>query len=168
VTADFSRVRIEAAGEDRVRVSGATGTRRPACLKVTVGFDAGFLAEAGISYAGPGAGARGRLAADIIEERLRTIHRFEGPMRIDVIGLASLFATAIEPAPQSEDVRVHAALRSASRAMAETLLWEVEALLCCGPAGGGGFRGSITPSVVTKSVLIAREHAKPSIEVLVA
>jgi hypothetical protein len=44
----------------------------------------------------------------------------------------------------------------------------VESLLCCGPAGGGGFRGAIVPSVMTKSVLIARELVKPSVEIFVA
>jgi hypothetical protein len=48
------------------------------------------------------------------------------------------------------------------------MLWEVEALLCCGPAGGGGFRGAITPAVVTKSILIDRSLVTPTVEVLVA
>jgi len=44
----------------------------------------------------------------------------------------------------------------------------VESLLCCGPAGGGGFRGSITPSVVTRSVLIDREAVRPSLRMFTA
>jgi hypothetical protein len=40
--------------------------------------------------------------------------------------------------------------------------------LCCGPAGGGGFRGSITPCVMTKSVLIERDKVKPRVDILVA
>lgn len=168
VTADFSRVRVEPAGADRVRVSGAGGSRRPVDLKVTVGFDAGHMGEAGVSYAGPGAHARGQLAAEIVGERLRKVHGFDGALRIDVIGAASLFATAIGPSQESEDVRLHVALRSRSREDAETMLWEVESLLCCGPAGGGGFRGAITPSIVTKSVLIARERVQPSVKVFVA
>ena len=51
---------------------------------------------------------------------------------------------------------------------AETMLWEVESLLCCGPAGGGGYRGSITPAVMTKSVLIDRALVSPSFEMFVA
>ena len=65
---------IDDQGKDRVRVSGASGHARPAQLKVTVGFDAGFLAEAGVSYAGPAAAARGRLAGEIVGERLREVH----------------------------------------------------------------------------------------------
>jgi hypothetical protein len=79
-----------------------------------------------------------------------------------------LFATADLPQAENEDVRLHVALRTARREDAELMLWEVEALLCCGPAGGGGFRGTITPAVMTKSVLIDRALVKPTFEMLVA
>jgi hypothetical protein len=165
VTADFSRVRIEHLAENRVRVSGASGSEHPACLKVTVGFDAGFHGEAGISYAGPSASMRGMLAADIVSERLREVHRITVPFRADVIGVSSLFSTALRPATSSEDVRLHVAMRSRDKRDVETMLWEVESLLCCGPAAGGGFRGTITPSIETKSLLIDRSLVEPSIEV---
>jgi hypothetical protein len=65
-------------------------------------------------------------------------------------------------------VRLHVALRSAKKADAELMLWEIESLLCCGPAGGGGFRGAIVPCVMTKSVLIERERVKPTFTMVVA
>lgn len=171
VTADFSRVRLSDAGRDRVRVAGGGGRERPGTLKVTVGFDGGFLGEAGISYAGPNAAGRARLARDILMERLRRRQGFEDRLRIDVIGLASLHATAgstLAPAAEPQDVRVHAAMRSGRREDAEWMLWEVESLLCCGPAGGGGYRGQISPSVVTHSALIERQAVSPSFRMLVA
>jgi hypothetical protein len=113
------------------------------------------------------------LAADIVRERLHTIHGLNGAARVDVIGASSLFATALRPTcktgqGESEDVRLHVALRSASHEDAETMLWEVESLLCCGPAAGGGFRGSIVPSIMTKSVLIERDLVRPTVEIFVA
>jgi len=166
VTADFSHVQIKDHGDDRVQVSNAAGQPRPDHLKVTVGFDAGVLAEAGVSYAGPSASARGRLAAEIVESRLKSVHRLKSDIRIDLIGAGSLFATAGKVSPDSEDVRLHVATRTANREEAELLLWEVEALLCCGPAGGGGFRGVITPAIMTKSVLIDRAIVRPTFETL--
>ncbi len=168
VSADFSRVAVRETGADRVEVTQASGRRRPERLKVTVGFEGGFLAEAGVSYAGPNAQRRGRLAAEIVEERMRNVHSVQGPIRIDLVGVNSLFASAGERRTDTEDVRLHVALRSGNREDAELMLWEVESLLCCGPAGGGGFRGTIVPSVVTRSVLIARERVHPRIDVLVA
>lgn len=168
VTANFSTVDIEAEGVDRVRVSNATGSARPAKLKATVGIDAGFHAEAGISYAGLGAATRAELARSVILERMRETHGISSPLRIDLIGVSSLFATAKVQSDNSADVRLHAAMRTAKREEAEFLLWEVESLLCCGPAGGGGFRGTITPAVITKSILVDRNLIKPKIEVLIA
>lgn len=168
VTADFSRVAVEAVGADRVRVSNAGGTARPETLKVTVGFDGGFQGEAGVSYAGPAAQTRGELAAAIVAERLASLRGNQAELRVDLIGVSSLFATAGLRAAEAQDVRLHVTLRSRTRDHAETMLWEVESLLCCGPAGGGGYRGSIVPSVMTKSVLIERARVKPSLEVFVA
>ena len=168
VTADFSRVAIASAGPNRVQVCNASGGQRPECLKVTVGFEGGFLGEAGVSYAGPNAQARGRLAAQIVEERMRNVHCVQGAIRVDLVGVNSLFATARERPTDTEDVRLHVALRTPNREDAELMLWEVESLLCCGPAGGGGFRGTIVPSVVTRSVLIERDRVIPTIRMYVA
>ncbi len=168
VTADFSRVEVSETGRDRVEVRNASGRARPEKLKVTVGFDGGFFAEGGVSYAGPNATARGRLAARILEERLGRHASIKGSLRIDLIGLNSLYATARDANGDTEDVRVRVAMRSTDRAACETMLWEVEALLCCGPAAGGGYRGQITPSVVTHSALIDRAAVKPSVRMLVA
>jgi hypothetical protein len=168
VTADFSRVRIATAGTDRVTVSNAGGSIRPQTLKVTVGFDGGFQGEAGISYAGPAAQERGQLAVEIVGERLRQAHGIKAGLRIDLIGVSSLFATAGARSADAQDVRLHVTLRSRDREHVELMLWEVESLLCCGPAGGGGFRGSIMPCVMTKSVLIDRGLIKPQLEVLTA
>ena len=71
VTADFSQVRVEEIAGDRVRVSGGRGGPRPETLKVSVGYLDGYIGEGQISYAGPGALARGRLALDIVRERLQ-------------------------------------------------------------------------------------------------
>ena len=168
VTADFSRVDVAAAGDNRVKVTNATGTARPDTLKVTVGFDAGFQGEAGVSYAGPAAQERGQLAAEIVAERMARVHGIKSDLRIDLIGVSSLFATAGVRAADAQDVRLHVALRSGKKEDAELMLWEVESLLCCGPAGGGGYRGVITPCVMTKSVLIPRARIRPTTDILVA
>ena len=166
VVADFSAVRIREEGRDRVAVSGAGGAPRPEELKVTVAFDGGLLAEAGISYAGPGAAARAELARAIVHERMVGLHGCNAPLRLDLIGSSALHASARIPASDSQDVRLRAALRAHSREQAELLLWEVESLLCCGPAGGGGYRGQITPSVITHSAYLPRDQVPSQIEII--
>jgi Acyclic terpene utilisation family protein AtuA len=166
VVANFSRVAVREDGADRVAVGGATGRARPARLKVTVAFDGGLLAEAGVSYAGPGAQARAELAGAIVKERVLALHGCNAPLRIDLIGVSALHGAAREYPSNAQDVRLRAALRADSREQAELLLWEVESLLCCGPAGGGGYRGRITPSVITHSAYIDRAEVHPRIEVI--
>ena len=166
VTADFSRVQLREDGHDRVAISNASGTRRPDLLKVTVGFDGGFLADGGISYAGPNALARAKLARHIIAERMTNLHGIKDQMRLDIIGLDSLHGTAVDRPSNSQDVRFRGALRSSSRDVAELFLWEIEALFTSGPAGGGGYRGSITPTVVTHSASIERKLVSTSLTIL--
>jgi hypothetical protein len=167
VVADFSAVEIREQAKDRVAVGGAGGAPRPERLKVTVAFDGGLLAEAGVSYAGPGAAARAELARSIVAERMLGLHGCNAPLRLDLIGVSALHATARPQVPgDARDVRLRAALRAGSREQAELLLWEVESLLCCGPAGGGGYRGQITPSVITHSAWLPRDQVRSRIEII--
>ncbi|WP_323042840.1 acyclic terpene utilization AtuA family protein [Gemmobacter sp.] len=156
VTADFSTVTIAQVGPDRVQVAGASGRARPDRLKALVAFDGGWLAEGGIGYAGPGAADRARLAADIIRSRMMRRHGFQGELRLDLVGLSSLHATAGPTEADSQDVRLRGALRSPDRRWADLLLEEIEALWMGGPAGGGGYRGTVVPTVITQPTYIPR------------
>lgn len=166
VTADFSTTSISEQGKDRVRISGAGGRERPEKLKAIIGFDGGFLAEAEFSYAGAGAVGRAELAAEIVHERMRNIHHCNDRIRLDLIGVAALHATAIRHRTETHDVRLRAAMRTPDRLMAETLLAEVESLWLSGPAGGGGYRGTISPSVTTQAIYVDRSAIDLKVEVM--
>ena len=168
VTADFSRVNVAEVGADRVQVSNAGGAARPDQLKVTVAFDGGYLAEAEVSYAGPGAVDRAALASTIVKERINKVHGIQTPCRTDLIGLNALHQLETESTPNVQDVRLRTALRTNKHDAAQALLWEVESLLCCGPAGGAGYRGRIEPSVLTYSTFVKRDQVTPKIEILSA
>jgi hypothetical protein len=47
--------------------------RGPTQLKATLGYRDGFIGEGQISYAGPGARARGELALAVLEHRLQRL-----------------------------------------------------------------------------------------------
>ena len=168
VTADFSRVKVAEVGADRVQVSNAGGAARPDQLKVTVAFDGGYLAEAEVSYAGPGAVDRAALASTIVKDRINKVHGIQTSCRTDLIGLNALHQLETESTPNVQDVRLRTALRTNKHDAAQALLWEVESLLCCGPAGGAGYRGRIEPSVLTYSTFVKRDQVTPKIEILSA
>ena len=143
------------------------GHARPASLKVNVCHEGGWLAEGEISYAGPRAEARARLAAEVLRRRLPGL-----ALRVDLIGALSIMGDdagrllAHTPAGDARDVRLRVAATHADRAQAERLPREVTALYCCGPAGGGGVRTSLTPRLNTLSCLVPREAVPLRFEML--
>ena len=164
VVADFSQVSIEEIAPDQVRVSGGRGQPRTETLKVSVGYLDGYIGEGQISYAGPGALARGRLALAIVRERLQLTGVAAGEWRFDLIGVdalhgADLSARANEP----YEVRVRVAGRTESLREAIRIGNEVETLYTNGPAGGGGASKSARDVIAVASVLLPRELASPSI-----
>jgi Acyclic terpene utilisation family protein AtuA len=165
VIADFSKVTVEEIGENRVRVSGGGGKQRPSTLKVSVGYVDGFIGEGQISYAGPGALARGRLALEIVRERLRLTGVAASELRFDLIGIDSLHGAEVSShANEPYEVRLRVAGRTESLREAARIGNEVETLYTNGPAGGGGAFKSARDVVAVASVLLPRELARPKVQ----
>jgi len=162
VVADFSQVSVEEIAPDRVRVSGGRGTRRTDTLKVSVGYVDSFIGEGQISYAGPGALARGRLALDIVRERLKLTGVSTNELRLDLIGMDSLHGAQVSArGNEPYEVRVRVTGRTENLREAVRIGNEVETLYTNGPAGGGGAWKSARDVVAVASVLLPRELAKP-------
>jgi hypothetical protein len=165
VTADFSQVRVEEIAPDRVRISGGRGTERTPTLKVSVGYVDSFIGEGQISYAGPGALARGRLALEIVRERLKLTGVASSELRFDLIGVDSLHGADVSAqANEPYEVRVRVAGRTETLREAVRIGNEVETLYTNGPAAGGGAWKSARDVVAVASVLLPRELAKPQIQ----
>src|SRR5579872_4856394 len=165
VTADFSQVTIDEVGRDRVRISGGRGSPRPETLKVSVGYIDSFIGEGQISYAGPGALARGRLALEIVRERLKLTGVVTSELRFDLIGLDSLHGPQVSThANEPYEVRLRVAGRTENLREAIRIGNEVETLYTNGPAGGGGAFKAARDVVAVASVLLPRELAKPRVQ----
>jgi hypothetical protein len=170
VVLDITQAEVEQTGPDRVAVRGARGRARPARLKATVCFPAGLFGEAEISYAGPNATARARLAIEIIRARMAQLQPGLA-IRADIIGVVSSFGDSAghdlaASTAESDDVRVRFAARHADAAPVQQLLAEVEALYVAGPAGGGGVRKHLVPQLASASCLIERDLVQPGMELL--
>jgi hypothetical protein len=164
VVADFSHVKVEEIAADRVRVSGGRGTRRTGTLKVSVGYVDSYIGEGQISYAGPGALARGRLALEIVRERLKLTGVAASELRFDLIGADSLHgANLTAKANEPYEVRVRVAGRTENLREAVRIGNEVETLYTNGPAAGGGAFKSARDVVAVASVLLPRELARPQV-----
>jgi hypothetical protein len=156
VVANFTTVSLQDLGQNKVFVSGGTGTEKPKTLKTSVGYKAYFLGEGEISYAGDGAYERAKLAAKIIEKRL--LGKFED-IRMDYLGVSAVHRTNFGSKANPYEVRLRVAAKAKSLDEAAWVGEEVEALYTNGPAGGGGVRKTNTEIFGIVSVLIEREQA---------
>lgn len=167
VIADFSNVNIEEIGPDRVRVTGGDGAPRSGLLKVSLGYVDSYVGEGQISYAGPGAMERGRLAIDIVAERLRLIGLHCRETRGELIGVDSILGARLSAngsAPR--EVRVRFVGRTDSLEEAVRIGNEVESLYLNGPAGGGGAAKSAREIVGIVSTLIPETRVGPAVHMM--
>lgn len=157
VIADFTTVKLTQTGENMVHVSGGEGRLRPATYKVSVGYQADYLGEGEITYAGSNAVARARLAGEIVRARLRS--RFP-ELRVDLIGMSSVHGDSFHHEREPYEVRLRIAGKASTAALATLVGEEVEALYTNGPAGGGGVRKYVHENIGIVSTLISREKIK--------
>ena len=168
VTADMSNLNLESDGENRIFVKGGKGKKSPEKLKATICCDNGFMGEAEISYAGPNALARAKLAGDVISERIQILG-LQGQIRVEIIGAGSVHFSMDEKSsyhlPENGDYRVRTSAIYPQKYQAQQMVDEVMSLYCCGPAAGGGGRGYVTPQSSTASILVDRSIVDPNIKI---
>ena len=148
VVADISDVSVRESGKDRVAVEGVRGHARPDTLKVLAWYEAGWLGEGEISYAGPNAEARARLALEVLRARLGDAMQ----ARLDIWGGA--------------EVRIRVAGEHKNRDVAARIPAEVTALYTCGPAGGGGVRTHLTRRLDSVARYVPRESVQARFEMV--
>ena len=163
VVADITTARVTTVGADAVRLEAVLGHARPATLKVNVCYATGWFAEGEISYAGPRAAERARLAGQTIAQRLAGI----AALRTDLIGVTSVWGndasdwlSHTDLSQATADVRLRMAWQHEEHATAARLPREINALYCCGPAGGGGVRTHMRQRLGLTSCLVAQEQIR--------
>lgn len=163
VIADFTGVTLHEVERDCVAVTGGQGRPRPHTLKVSAGYMDSFVGEAQISYAGPGALARAKLARDILAERLQWCRLQE--LRFDLIGVNSIHGERLSRIDRDPyEVRLRVAGRADTLGDASRIPREVEALYTNGPAGGGGVTGIAKETTAILSTLVPRNVVTPHIQ----
>lgn len=168
VIADFSEISVEDMGKDRVSIKGAKGKKKTGFLKTSVGYKDCYIGEGEISYGGSGAYERAKLAGDVIKKRLEYIKLPIEELRIDFIGVNSLFKDKISDSISNfrsdyTEVRLRVAARTKTKEDAKIIGNEVEALYTNGPAAGGGVRKYVREIISIASILIPEESIKTEV-----
>ncbi len=158
--ADFSQVSVAQEGPDRVSIHGVTGRKHNGMYKVSIGYKDCYIGEGQISYGGATALARARLAGEIIRKRLTLTGCKYEELRIDEMGVNSLYGSQISQNmsvyPPME-IRLRVAARTKDAHSARMIGNEVEALYTNGPGGGGGAVKSVREIISIASILVPRE-----------
>jgi len=101
-----------------------------------------------------------------MRSRLQRVGLGASEQRTELIGVNAMHGPLRGSDREPYEVRLRVAVRCATRAQAEQVGQEVEALYLNGPAGGGGATQSVREVVAVASALIPREAVTPRCTVL--
>jgi hypothetical protein len=164
--ADFTSIRLEDAGKDRVRVHGIKGQPATEFLKVSISYSAGYKAVGTLVYSWPDAYAKARAADGILRARLERLGlRFDQILTEFVGANATHGRLAGEPSADLPEVQLRVGVRGTDRASVERFTKEIAPLILTGPPGVTGFAGgrpkveeivAYWPALIPKTEIEAR------------
>jgi hypothetical protein len=140
--ADFTTVRLEYEGRDRVRVFGIEGRPATDTFKVSISYSAGYKAVGTLVYSWPEAYDKAWAADRILRARLDRLGLKFDQILTEFVGAnATHGPLAGEPSPDLPEVQLRVGVRSEDRAAVERFTKEIAPLVLTGPPGVTGFAG---------------------------
>jgi hypothetical protein len=168
-TADFTSIRLEDSGPNRVRVSGIRGGPRPPSLKLSISYTAGWKAIGTLVYSWPQALEKAQVADRIVRERLRQIGLSFEEIYTEFFGVNACLGPAAPPNPDPPEVQLRIGVRGPDRKAVDRFTRELVPLVLNGPPGATGYgegRPSVREIVAYWSALIPREEIATRVEVV--
>jgi hypothetical protein len=139
--ADFSTVRLEQEGRDRVRASGIRGGPATDTYKVSISYLEGYKAVGQLTVSGPDAIAKARICADAIWGRLARAGCTFADTVTELVGVDSCHGSAAPHPSVVNEVVLRVAVRDRSRSKVDRFGKEIAPLVTSGPPGVTGFAG---------------------------
>lgn len=168
--ADFTRVRIEEVGPDRVRLSQMGGEGRPDLLKLVVGYEDGWVGEGLLFFPWPDALGRAEKAQQTLGERFERLGLEADAIQFDLVGINMLHGPAApKPDHDPAEVGLRVAVHCESRSEAEKVRRACAQLWIMGP-GGTSFGAPMKPRPVfgVWPTLVPRSLVTQRVEILEA
>ena len=169
VIADFTTIRLEDAGRDRVRVSGIEGSPPTDKLKVSIAYRAGYKAVGSLVYSWPDALEKAELADRVLRERLDRLGLRFDQVLTEFVGVSAshgeLAVRAAGGAKDHPEVQLRVGVRGDDRKSVERFTREIAPLVLNGPPSVTGFAGgrpkveeivAYWPALVDKRVVETR------------
>ena len=168
--ADFTTVRLEYEGRDRVRVYGIEGRPATDTLKVSISYSAGYKSVGTLVYSWPDAYDKARAADRILRTRLDRLGlKFDQIMTEFVGANATHGPLAGEPSPDLPEVQLRVGVRGEDRNAVERFTKEIAPLVLTGPPGVTGFAGGrpkVEELVAYWPALISKAEINPVVDVI--
>ncbi len=173
VTADFTQVRIEQAGEHRVRVHGARGRAPTASYKVSATYVDGFKTAAQLTIVGFDAVAKARRTGEAILARTGTLFTQQGlgpysGTQLEVLGAESCYGPHAQAhALQTREAVLRLAVTHARKEALALFAREVAPAGTSwspGTTGAGGGRASVSPSIRQYAFLLDKSQVQASVQ----
>jgi hypothetical protein len=169
VVADFTSIRLDADGDNRVRVHGITGRARTDMLKVSISYHAGYKAAGSLVYGWPDPVKKAQEADRVLRARLDRLGLRFDEIRTEFVGWnATHGALAGPPPPDLPECEWRIAVRSEDRKAVEAFTREIAPLVLTGPPTVTGFAGGrprVQDVVAYWPALIDRTEIEPHLRV---
>lgn len=170
--ADFTTVRLEYEGRDRVRVFGIEGRPATDTYKVSISYSAGYKAVGTLVYSWPEAYDKAFAADKILRMRLDRLGLKFDLILTEFVGAnATHGPLAGRPSPDLPEVQLRVGVRSDDRNAVERFTKEIAPLVLTGPPGVTGFAGGrpkVEEIVAYWPALIPKTEIVPRVEVIEA
>ncbi|MEE8267435.1 MAG: acyclic terpene utilization AtuA family protein, partial [Gemmatimonadales bacterium] len=167
--ADFTTIRLEKAGRNRVRVSGIAGGPRTDMLKVSIAYFYGYKAVGTLVYSWPDAYAKAQAADKVLRRRLKDLGLEFEQILTEYVGVdATHGRLAGDPDPGIAEVELRIGVRAGERAPVERFTREIAPLVLTGPPSVTGFAGgrpAVQEIVAYWPALIDRTEIEPYVRV---
>ena len=172
VVADFTQVRIEQAGEHRVRVHGARGHAPTASYKVSATYVDGFKTAAQLTIVGFDAVAKAKRTGEAILARTGALFSQYGfgpysGTQLEVLGAESCYGPHAQ-ALQTREAVLRLAVTHPRKEALELFAREVAPAgtsWAPGTTGAGGGRASVSPSIRQYAFLLDKSLVETSVAI---
>ncbi len=164
---DFTSIRLDQDGKDRVRVHGIQGGEATDTFKVSISYLAGYKATGTLTVSGPDALAKAKICAEALWGRLeRAGFRFED-RNTEFVGVDSCHGE-INSRSEVNEVVLRVGVRDPDRAKVDRFGKELAPLVTSGPPGVTGFAGGrpkATEVLGYWPALIPKDRVRPEVTV---
>ncbi|MCL6495131.1 MAG: DUF1446 domain-containing protein [Ignavibacterium sp.] len=169
--ADFTSIRLEDLGNDRVRVYDVKGFPETEFYKVSCSYADGYSASATLTYSWPQALTKAKAADQILRKRLENLNLQFDEIRTEFIGYNACHGPLAKQLPEDDinEIMLRVAVRSQDYNSVERFGKEIAPLILTGPPSVTGFAGGRPkPSEVVAywPALIPKKLVAPKVEII--